>query len=57
MNKWLDFAKALMQTEEQVLPIFVHNPQSQSIVGIILVAESIALAFAQSKPADPTQGK
>jgi hypothetical protein len=39
--KWQALFAAIMQTEETVLPIFIHNAQSQRITGAILVAESI----------------
>jgi len=48
---WQKFFQALMQTEEAVLPVFIHNPQSQKIVGAIVVAESI---FGQAFGAVPT---
>lgn len=38
---WQKFFQAIMQTEETVLPVFIHSPGAQKIVGAILVAESI----------------
>ena len=38
---WNALFKAIMNTEEQVIPIFVHNPASQKITGVIMMAESI----------------
>ena len=44
---WTKLFQAIMQTEQAVLPIFIHNPQSQKIVGAIVVAEEIfGTAFA-----------
>ena len=40
-TKWQALFAAIMQTEETVLPIFIHNAQSQKITGVVLMAESI----------------
>jgi hypothetical protein len=41
MSKFQLLFQALLQTEQNVLPIFIHNPASQKIVGAVLVAEEI----------------
>lgn len=38
---WPKFFQAIMVTEENVLPIFIHSQSAEKIVGAVLVAESI----------------
>ena len=38
---WNKIFSAVLQVEETALPVFVHNPQSGNIAGVVLVAESI----------------
>ncbi len=45
---WQKLFQSVMQTEEQVLPMFIHNPKSQQITGAILVTESIFANFVGS---------
>jgi hypothetical protein len=40
MDKWMKVFQALMQVEETIVPLFVHNPNSQKIAGVVMVAES-----------------
>jgi hypothetical protein len=58
---WAKFFQGIMATEQTILPIFVHNPSSQKIVGAILVAESIfgqvfglTTTSVTTSPASPT---
>lgn len=37
-NKWVLILGSLLGTAESVVPIFVHNPQSQQIEGVIVTA-------------------
>lgn len=57
---WQKFFQAIMQTEQAVLPVFIHNPASQKIVGAIVVAEEIfgsvfGLTASGTPAAPPTQ--
>ena len=38
--KWQQFFQAIMQTEENILPLFIHSAQAQKITGVVLVGES-----------------
>jgi hypothetical protein len=40
-SKFSQLFQATMQTEEAVLPIFIHNPNSQRITAAVMVSESI----------------
>ena len=52
---WIKLFQAIMQTEELVLPIFIHNPSSQKVVGAVVVAESIfGSIFGLTLPTAPT---
>lgn len=54
---WQKLFQALMQTEEAILPIFIHNPKSQQITGAILVGESIfGSVFGLTTPIAVTTG-
>lgn len=46
MNTFMHILAALIPFEEAVLPIFIHNAQSQKIAGIVMVGESAAAAVA-----------
>lgn len=45
MSKLLQILNALIATEQRIVPIFVHNPNSQNITGIILAGEEVAAEF------------
>jgi hypothetical protein len=46
---------ALLQTEETILPIFIHNPKSQTITGAVLETETIfGQIFGLTPPTAPT---
>jgi len=55
--KLQEFFQSLLQTEEKIIPLFVHNPQSQAISAVVLVAESLAVSLisqlTQKAPAAP----
>lgn len=56
MSTWSKLFQALMATEENVLPIFLHNPNSKTsqIVGALLVTETIFGAiFGLTSPTTP----
>jgi len=38
---WAKLFQAIMITEQNVLPIFIHNPASQKIAGAVVVTEQI----------------
>ena len=40
MNRFNQILAGLIAAEEAIVPIFVHNPASQKIVGVILTLES-----------------
>lgn len=47
-SKWMRIFKSLMVTEtallpveEALIPILIHSPQTQSIVGAVMVTESV----------------
>lgn len=40
MSKIVQILQAIIQTEENILPIFIHNPKSQQIEAVIIAAES-----------------
>jgi hypothetical protein len=46
MTKFIQLLSAILPFEEAVLPIFIHNAQSQKVTGIIMVGESIAASVA-----------
>lgn len=49
--KWASIFQAIMQTEQAVLPVFIHNPSSQKIVGAVVLAEEIfGQAFGLAQP-------
>ena len=62
MNKWLSVFKAIMQTEANIIPLFVHNEKSQNIAGIILASEAAVESIlegvtkASVSPNSPSQG-
>ena len=37
---WKSIFAAILQTEEAIVPIFVHNANSQKIAGVIMAVES-----------------
>ena len=37
---WAAFAQALLGLAEEIVPIFVHNPQSQKIEAVVLTGSS-----------------
>jgi hypothetical protein len=48
--------QAIMQTEELVLPIFIHSTQAKAITGAVIVAESVfsqVFGLAAATPAAP----
>jgi len=48
-------SQTLMGVEATLLPVFIHNPNSQAIAGVVLMAESAVLAaFATPAPAAAT---
>lgn len=47
---WTKLFQAIMQTEEAVLPVFIHSPGAQKIVGVVLLAESIFSALFSPAP-------
>ena len=51
---WLALFQLIMGIEEQVVPLFVHNPKSQKVTGIILVAESALADVIQALTKKPT---
>jgi hypothetical protein len=49
---WTKLFQQIMATEEKVLPIFLHDPQSQAIAGAVMVTETIfATIFGIALPA------
>ena len=50
---WNLMFQAVMQTEENILPVFVHSPKAQKIVGVIMMAESIFFSVFSPAPAKP----
>ena len=47
---WNKLAQIVLALEENVLPVFIHNPQSQKIAGVVLLGESIVQsAFQQAR--------
>jgi len=62
MNKWLSVFKALIQTEGNIVPLFVHNEKSQTIAGIILASEAAVASIIEAvtkqgtDPNLPSQG-
>jgi hypothetical protein len=57
MNKWLNVFKILMNTEAQIMPIFIHNEKSQQIAGVILAGEASFAAILEGivSTQNPTQ--
>lgn len=43
MDKLQEFFQAILQTEENVVPLFVHNPASQKLAAIVIGAESVVM--------------
>lgn len=45
---WITLLQGIIGAEQQVVPVFVKNPQSQNIAAVILVGEQLALNIAQA---------
>jgi len=43
MPSWLKIITAILGEAEQIVPIFIHNPKSQQIEGIIITTINSAL--------------
>lgn len=52
MNFWSIFALILGEAE-QIVPIFIHNPKSQAIEGIIVTTTNAALSVLANQSAAP----
>ena len=51
---WNKFIQAVLQTEQTFLPMFIHNPNSQKIAGIIWASEAaVAGALTQAGVVPP----
>lgn len=57
MSKILSIMSVLIPFEEKLVPIVIHNSKSETIAGIVLVAESAAVAIGQSLANLTTQPK
>ena len=57
MNFWKIF-QLILGEAEQIVPIFIHNPQSQKIEGVVVTTLNAALsgmqASQQNPPSSPT---
>ena len=55
--KLQEILDAVTATESKLIPIFVHNPQSQSLVSVALVAEQVLFGLIKSlhAPAEPAK--
>lgn len=48
---------ALLGLAEEVIPVFIHNPKSQKIEGVVLTtANAVASEFGVSVPNPPASG-
>lgn len=59
MSKLWGFIGALLATAEGTVPIFIHNPQSQAIEGVVVTEANqlfatLAQIFASKPAAAPT---
>lgn len=56
---WQKFIQAVLQTEATFIPMFIHNPKSGKIAGVILASEAavagILTQFGVVPPAPPAQ--
>lgn len=43
MQKWLQLILAILGEAEQIVPIFIHNPKSQQIEGIVVTTVNAAV--------------
>lgn len=48
MSKVLNILSVLIPFEEKLVPIVIHNSKAETIAGIVLVAESAAVAVGQA---------
>lgn len=58
MNRLTQIFQAILQTEENIIPLFVHNPVSQKIAGVIVAGESVIMGLVASlhkKPETPAE--
>lgn len=54
MQTFLKIFAAILGEAEQIVPIFIHNPKSQQIEGVIVTTLNGALeGLGQQKPAPP----
>lgn len=51
---WFDILKLILGEATNVLPLFIHNPKSQQVEGILLTEANNAVSVAQSLGAAPT---
>ena len=51
---WNKFIQALMQTEETFVPMFIHNPKSQKIAGIVMMTEGAVATVLNQTGVIPT---
>lgn len=57
MDKFLQVLAALIPFEEAIVPIFVHNPKSQNVAGVVLASESVAAQVTQQIVAASSQAQ
>lgn len=43
-SKWLSIFAAILGEAEQIVPIFIHNPKSQQLEGVIVTTANAAIA-------------
>jgi len=55
-SSWLKIFELVLGTAEAIVPVFIHNPKSQQIEGVIVTTLNGVLAGldANAKPAAPS---